>query len=109
MMITNNDLGQYKIGKRILTKTFSSSSKQLRVALRFLRKNRDAGARLSAICIYEIRNQRTALDIEHISVYPEEEEVLILPYSAFKIIDIQQNKDKTPRVEIQLRECEPWV
>jgi hypothetical protein len=108
MMITDDDIQQYKIGARILTKTFSSSSKQLNVALNFLNKNRDTEDRLSTICIYEIRNQRTALDIEHISEYPDEEEVLILPYSAFKIIDIKQNKHKLPQIEIKLKECEPW-
>jgi hypothetical protein len=109
MMITNDDLKQYKIGTRILTKTFSSTSKQVDVALSFLGKNQDPSDRLSTICIYEIRNQRTALDIGHISVFPDEEEVLILPYSAFKIIDIKQNKDNAPRIEIKLKECEPWL
>ncbi|CAF1556988.1 unnamed protein product [Adineta steineri] len=108
MMITEDDIKQYKIGTRILTKTFSSSSKQLNIASRFLNSNRDVNDRLSTICIYEIRNQRTALDIENISLFQDEKEVLILPYSAFKIIDIKQNKDKSPRIEIKLKECEPW-
>ncbi|CAF4454004.1 unnamed protein product [Rotaria sp. Silwood2] len=108
MMITNNDLKQYEIGARILTKTFSSSSKQLNIALRFLSDNPHDDNRLSTICIYEVRNPRTALDIQHISLFQYEEEVLILPYSAFKIIDIQMHKDKSPNVEIKLKECEPW-
>ncbi|CAF1335327.1 unnamed protein product [Adineta steineri] len=108
MMITEDDIKQYKVGTKILTKTFSSSSKQLNIASRFLNNNRGRNERLSTICIYEIRNQRTALDIEHISLFQDEQEVLILPYSAFKIIDIKQNKDKSLRVEIKLKECEPW-
>ncbi|CAF1114349.1 unnamed protein product [Rotaria sordida] len=108
MMITNNDLKQYEIGTRILTKTFSSSSKRLNIALGFLDDKRHTDDRLSTICTYEIRNQRTALDIQDISLFQYEEEVLILPYSAFKIIDIQINKDKSPNVEIKLKECEPW-
>ena len=108
MMITNDDIKQYKIGTRILTKTFSSSSKQLNIATRFVNNNNERNDQLSTICIYEIRNQRTALDIEHISLFQDEQEVLILPYSAFKIIDIKQYKNKSPRVEIKLKECEPW-
>ncbi|UJR21144.1 hypothetical protein I4U23_024243 [Adineta vaga] len=108
MMVTNDDMKQYKKGTRILTKTFSSSSKQQHVALRFLNNGDTATNRLSTICIYEIRNPRTALDIEKISMFQDEEEVLILPYSAFKIIDIKQNSNKSPKIEIQLKECEPW-
>jgi hypothetical protein len=108
MMITDDDIKQYKIGTRILTKTFSSSSKKLNIALRFLNNNCDMNDRLSTICIYEIRNKRTALDIENLSVFQDEQEVLILPYSAFKIVDIKRNKDNSPRVEIRLKECEPW-
>ncbi|CAF3507244.1 unnamed protein product [Rotaria sp. Silwood1] len=108
MMITNNDLKQYKIGTRILTKTFSSSSKQWDIASKFLDDDRHKGGQLSTICVYEIRNQKTALDIQDISLFPYEEEVLILPYSAFKIIDIRIDNDKSPNVEIELKECEPW-
>jgi len=108
MMITNDDLNQHKIGTRILTKTFSSTSKQLNIALTFLENNRDAVDRLSTICQYEIRNRRTALDIKNMSLFEEEREVLILPYSAFKIIDIKLNEHISPRVEIKLKECEPW-
>ncbi|CAF2640044.1 unnamed protein product [Rotaria sp. Silwood2] len=108
MVITDNDLKKYQIGTRILTKTFSSTSKKLHIALRFLDKNQNTNGGLSTICKYQIRNERTALDIEHISLFEDEKEVLILPYSAFKIIDIKQNKDSSPRVEIDLKECEPW-
>ncbi|CAF4246062.1 unnamed protein product, partial [Adineta steineri] len=108
MMITNDDLKQYKIGTRILTKTFSSTSKQLNMALTFLDYNIDANDRLSVICRYEIRNQRTALNIEDISLFKEEREVLILPYSAFKIINIKFDKDNSPQITVELKECEPW-
>lgn len=108
MVITREDLQQYKTGTRILTKTFSSTSKEVHVALRFLKRNHDIGDRLTTICTYQIRNERSALDIEHISLFPNEKEVLILPYSAFKIIDIQIDKEKSPNVEIKLKECEPW-
>jgi hypothetical protein len=108
MMIKNDDFKQYKTGTRILTKTFSSASKQHNIALKFLNYTLDRNDRLSTICIYEIRNQRTALDIEPISIYQHEEEVLVLPYSAFKIVDIQRNKHNSPNIEIKLKECELW-
>lgn len=108
MVISNDDLKQYKIGTRILTKTFSSSSKRPPVALSFLNNHIDTGERFNTICIYEIRNKGTGLDIAHLSEFKEEEEVLILPYSAFKIIDIKQNKSNLPKIEIKLKECEPW-
>jgi len=108
LMITNDDLKQYKIGTRILTKTFSSASKERNIAFKFLNDTLDTNDRLSTICIYEIRNQRTALDIQTISLYQYEQEVLVLPYSAFKIVDIQINKHKSPNIEIKLKECEPW-
>lgn len=108
MMITNNDLKRYQIGTRILTKTFSSASKQINIALTFLKNNHDADERLPTLCTYEIRNPRTALDIQSVSLYEYEEEVLILPYSAFKIIDIQKNETNSPKIEIKLKECEPW-
>ena len=63
---------------------------------------------LSAMCTYEVRNPRTALDIHQISLFEHEAEVLLLPYSAFKIMDIQIDRTKSPQVEIRLKECEPW-
>ncbi|CAF3809014.1 unnamed protein product [Rotaria sp. Silwood1] len=109
MIMTTDDVKNYKVGTRILTKTFSSSSKNRNVASTFHHENVDTDDRLSTICIYEIRNKRTALAIQHLSLFAYEEEVLILPYSAFKIIDVEQNKDRSPQVKIKLRECEPWV
>ncbi|CAF2949409.1 unnamed protein product [Rotaria sp. Silwood2] len=109
MLITKNDVKKYKVGSRILTKTFSSTSKQKDVASTFHKnKKTDTHDRLSTLCIYHVRNPRTALDIQRISLFEYEEEVLILPYSAFKIIDIQQNENNSPQVEIKLKECEKW-
>ncbi|CAF1120357.1 unnamed protein product [Adineta ricciae] len=108
MMLTENDVTQYKRGTRILTKSFASTSKRLNVATGFHGNKRDTSSRMSTLCIYEIRNPRTALDITNISLYPDEEEVLVLPYSAFKIIDVTIDRNKVPAVEIKLKECEPW-
>ena len=108
MMITAHDFEQYKVGLTILTKTFSSTSKQKHVAARFLKQNTDKNDQISALCTYEIRNQRTALDIQDVSVFENEEEVLIRPYSAFKILDKKKNQNGLSQVEIILKECDPW-
>lgn len=108
MMVTDDDIEQYTKVARILTKTFSSSSKESNVALRFMKNDSTTRNRSSTLCIYEIRNPRTALDIRDISMFPDEEEVLILPYSAFKIKETKTNPNGSPRYEINLQECEPW-
>jgi hypothetical protein len=77
MVITDNDLKQYRIGIRILTKTFSSSSKALNIAMKFLSKNKSINDQLRTLCTYEIRNQRTALDVQNISLFKFEKEILI--------------------------------
>ena len=108
MMVTDDDIKQYTEGDRFLTKTFSSSSIEPNVALRFMTNDSTTSNRSSTLCIYEILNRRTALDIRNISMFPDEEEVLILPYSAFKIKGIKRNDNKSPRYEINLQECDPW-
>ncbi|CAF2153230.1 unnamed protein product [Rotaria magnacalcarata] len=108
MIITTHDLEKCKIGTRILTKSFSSASKQKNIASNFYINQDDTSSRLSVLCTYKIRNKRTALDIQQVSLYQYKEEVLILPYSAFKITKIHPNKNNSPQVEIELKECEPW-
>lgn len=108
MMITENDLKQYEIATRLLTKTILSSSKLFNIALESLSNRCDQDNRLITICVFEIRNRKTALDVQKMSPLPYEEEVLILPYSVFKVINIQIDKSQTPNVEIKLKECEPW-
>ena len=108
MKITNDDLNQYETGTRILTKSFSSASQDKNVALIFSQTAAGTNTHLQVICTYEIRNRRTALNIQSISEFEEELEVLIMPYSAFKIMDIQRYEQSPNEVEIQLKECEPW-
>ncbi|CAF1531996.1 unnamed protein product, partial [Didymodactylos carnosus] len=91
---------QYKAGKRVtvMNKLFLSTSKDRKVAEEFA-----IGGNLSkhsVLCKYEIRNDRTALDIESVSEYPQEKEVLILPNTTFKVVKIiehDKKKDMTRR------------
>ncbi|CAF3331972.1 unnamed protein product [Rotaria socialis] len=108
MITTTHDLEKYKIGTRILTRSFLSASKQKSIASNFYINQDDTSNRLSVLCVYKIRNKRTALDIQQVSLYQYEEEVLILPYSAFKITKIHPNKNNSSQVKIKLKECEPW-
>ena len=108
MIMTTDDLKQHEIGTRLLTQTFSSASKQRNVVFDFLAGVDHSKDQLTTMCTYEIRNQRTALDIHQISLFECEEEVLLLPYSAFKIMDIQIDKNNSRHVEIRLKECDSW-
>ena len=61
-------------------------------------------------CLHTIftttKNNRTAIDINEISQFPEEEEVWILPLSTFRVVSITPPSDQTRRVEIYLEEIE---
>jgi hypothetical protein len=66
------------------------------------------------MCKYQIKHQRTALHIENSSQYPVEGEVLIMPYTVFKI-----NNKRTMTAEylppgqtiteIQFEECDQYI
>ncbi|CAF1053309.1 unnamed protein product [Didymodactylos carnosus] len=99
MYMTDHDFNQYKVGICILYKSFLSTTKEEAVALRFICQ---PNFKLRVICTFIIRNQQTALDIEKISAYSGEKEVLILPYSVWEVRNIRQMH----RIEIELEECE---
>ncbi|CAF1141130.1 unnamed protein product, partial [Didymodactylos carnosus] len=81
MCLTEDDLKQYKVGTRVMNKTFLSTSTDRHIVDRFsLPKDK----RISAICVYDIRNNRSGLNVESISEYGSEKEVLIAPFCAFK-------------------------
>jgi hypothetical protein len=111
MCITQDDLKQYGVGGKVMSKAFMSTTKDPTIAIAFATNgatNRQTQhgerVKLSAMCTYEIINDRTGLDIEKVSEYAVEKEVLVGPYTAFIIKAIRQ---KNPQyVEIDLRECE---
>lgn len=63
---------------------------------------------IPVLCTLKILNRRTALDIHQISEFPNEDEVLILPYTAFTIVNIKEISVAPSRFEIELQECEKW-
>jgi hypothetical protein len=87
-------LDHYKVGSCIITTTFLSSSKNSEVAKIFGDNGDKNSSDHSFFCTYEIvSNERTALDISGISEFEDEEEVLILPYTAFLITKIEEGPE----------------
>ncbi|CAF1412684.1 unnamed protein product, partial [Didymodactylos carnosus] len=123
MKMNAADIAGYVIGTRIMNKSFLSTSKDQSVAEEFARQpSKDIQLQHSVLCVYETRNNRTALDIETMSEYPHEKEVLILPYAAFKVVNIipstssvslpNDNKKQLIKAldfEIHLRECKSFT
>ncbi|CAF4120621.1 unnamed protein product, partial [Rotaria sordida] len=64
----------------------------------------------SCLCQYLIKQNSTAINIQSLSTRPDEKEVLILPFTVFKVITIKQNYLYDPKasisIEIELEECE---
>ncbi|CAF1091144.1 unnamed protein product [Rotaria sp. Silwood1] len=114
MRITNHELQKYKIDRYILTKSFLSTSKSFCVADEIYANGNDQLSSSSeddriVFCTYTIRNQYkqmvTAIQIDSMSEFEEEDEVLIFPLVPFQIRDIQENNQKK-RLEIKLEDCE---
>ena len=96
IVVPKNALDHYDVGSCIITTTLLSTSKNPTVARTFCEKGISNPSKQSFFCIYEILNDdRTALDISTISEYEDEEEVIILPYSAFRITKIDQEQEST--------------
>jgi hypothetical protein len=96
IVMPKNTLDHYKVGSCIITTTFLSTSKTHKVAEIFCDRGPPNPAIHSFFCIYEIVNDdRTALDISEISEFRTEDEVLILPYSAFLITKIEEGEEIT--------------
>ena len=111
MNITLQDLEAYAMGKIIITRSFLSTSKNRHTAEFFLGFD-DISNRPPVICIYKVSNPRSSLWVESFSSFPEEEEVLIVPFIAFEITAVKQVTMKTEGVEhlvkeIELVECGP--
>jgi hypothetical protein len=100
--ITQDELKQLNVGGKLMTKIFMSTTKDRKIAEEFAAQGRQM--KVSVLCTYEIINNRTALNIEDISEYRHEREVLVGPYTAFKITTIRHIG--LNYAEIDLRESE---
>ena len=111
MTITPEDLAVYAPNKIVITRSFLSTSKQRHVAEFFLGLT-DIDKSPPVVCIYNVINPRSSLCIELLSHFPEEEEVLIVPFIAFEITSVKEIKmeygtKSYSMKEIELVECGP--
>ncbi|UJR19749.1 hypothetical protein I4U23_022882 [Adineta vaga] len=120
MRVTQYDLNQYKVNQHMLNRSFLSTSSDRHVAAMFAGEGQQSKMRYtpkgdwalqySCLCQYSIKQNATAIDINTLSTKPEEKEVLILPFTVFKVIDIKRNDLYNPTapisIEIELEECE---
>jgi hypothetical protein len=125
MQVNYDDLQKYQVDCLLMSKSFLSSSIDRQIAELFLcrkessqetpiRFTRDGRfIKIWIMCIYHIKHRRTALHIENSSQYANEGEVLIMPYTVFKVKNI---KHITPSslpmdhsmTQIEFEECEQF-
>ncbi|CAF0781777.1 unnamed protein product [Adineta steineri] len=120
MRITQNDLNQYQLNQHMLNRSFLSTSTDRGVAEMFAGEGEQSNMRhtpkgdralqYSCVCQYSIKQNATAIYIQKLSKNADENEVLILPFTVFKVVGIKRNDLENPKasisVEIQLEECE---
>ncbi|CAF1024331.1 unnamed protein product, partial [Rotaria sordida] len=120
MRITQNDLDQYLSNQHILNRSFLSTSIDREVAEMFAGEGQQSKMRYtpkdhcalqySCLCQYLIKQNSTAINIQSLSTRPDEKEILILPFTVFKVTAIKRNYLDDPTasisIEIELEECE---
>ncbi|CAF1521269.1 unnamed protein product, partial [Rotaria sordida] len=94
MKITQNDLDQYQLNQHILNRAFLSSSTDRQVAMMFAGEGQQSQMRYtpknhcalqySCLCQYLIKQSSTAVNIQNLSMRPDEKEILIIPFTVFK-------------------------
>jgi hypothetical protein len=128
MKVSDYDIEKYEINRLSMTKSLLSSSIDEKIAAWFLsrqestqeykapkiRQNKDGKLIKSWImCKYQIKHQRTALHIEDSSQYVAEGEVLIMPYTVFKIknkrtVTTSYLPPGQTMTEIEFEECDQY-
>jgi hypothetical protein len=119
LLLLQSDLEIYTDNKRLLNKSFLSTSKEPSVASIYagcgdrnkIRTTVDkTPLQYTAVCIYKIRNPNTALDISSISEIPFEYEVLIMPLCAFQVQSIRKDINNNEiQITIVLEECDDLI
>lgn len=123
VLMASYQLERYKIGAQLMTKAFVSSSIDQQVVELFIGKRLEADRKTLGsvsdeemgstkktwvILVYNVKQHRTAIHIENASQYPVEGEVLIMPYSTFKVTTIAEvvvsclpGKPKVMKIELE--------
>ena len=86
MNLNQRDLDAYVTGACILTRSFLSTSKQINVAGIYL--GFDNPTYRPVLFRYRVIQARTSLAISELSQFPEEDEVLIVPFAAFVVVKV---------------------
>jgi hypothetical protein len=98
---SHNELDIYKVGTKLINRTFISTTKDRQFAEHYVHDSEN-GNQNTVIISFEIRQSKTALDIEYLSEYPDEKEVLIMNNNIFKVIRVTTKTNLD--VEIELRQ-----
>ena len=95
-------------GTIVFSKTFLSFTKDIKIAEKFL-KNQENNKELNKVLFILEKdnnigyNLATHADIEKLSFYPNEKEVLFFPFSSFEIKDIKEINNSNEKIyEIKL-------
>ena len=118
LRMTEEALSQYSNGNHILNRSFVSTTANQKIAEIFAGTDQQDGSqqasndhrlrKVPVLLKYTIKQNQTAIDIKHLSAIPDEEEILILPFSVFQVkdrIDVYSNTDLPVLIEIDLEEC----
>ena len=101
IVVDSNDyLDLYKNGTKVLNRTFISTTRDRQFAEEHILDCDNKKYKI--MMIFKIRQCYTALNIEKISEFPHEEEVLIICDKIFKIVNVSKRNDYY--FEIELRE-----
>ena len=90
MNISNDELNQYTKDTRILTRSFLSTSKRIDTAFLYLQYNNPVLR--PVLCVYRVIQSHTSLNISDFSAIRGEDEVLIIPFVAFRVVKVDMNR-----------------
>ncbi|CAF2665688.1 unnamed protein product [Rotaria sp. Silwood2] len=86
MNISNDELNQYICDARILTRSFLSTSKRIDTAFLYLQYNNPILR--PVLYVYRVTQRHTSLTISDLSAVQGEDEVLIIPFVAFRVVKV---------------------
>lgn len=101
LIMSESDYKQYKIGCRLLFKSFQSTSALRERAQLFAKAN--TSEQLKTTFKFTIKHSPTAINIKNDSTYKYEEEILLYPYSVFEVKSIVKDSNG---IYIEFEECE---
>lgn len=103
LLMTRNDFQQYKKGRKVLFTAFQSTSRLIASTKKFSKSKPETPDKKSALFIFSIKYSPTAIALGKWSKFPNEEEVLIFPYSLFEIKESYEDSNQFYIVEFE--EC----